>query len=63
MQFDIENFYPWVSNELLVKTLLYAKTLENIKDEEINTITRSKKYMLFNSAELCELVGLYILQI
>ena len=61
------------------------KTLVNISDEEINTIMRSRKFLLFNNtdiwikkngdpnfdvtmgsfdgAELCELVGLYILPI
>ena len=85
MQFDIEEFYPSVSKEHLLKAITYAKTLVNISDEEINTITHSRKSLLFNNAdiwikknedqdfdvvmgsfdgaELCELVGLYILHI
>ena len=85
MQFDIEQFYPSISKELLLKAITYAKTLVNISDEEINTIMHSRKSLLFNNtdiwikkngdpdfdvmmgsfdgAELCELVGLYILHI
>ena len=85
MQFDVEEFYPSISKELLLKAITYAKTLVNISDEEINTIMHSRKSLLFNNtdiwikkngdpdfdvtmgsfdgAELCELVGLYILHI
>ena len=71
MQFDIEEFYSSISKELLLKAITYAKTLVNISDEEINTIMHSRKPLLFNKtdfesfdgAELCELVGLYILHI
>ena len=35
MQFDIEEFYPSISKELLLKAITYAKTLVNISDEEI----------------------------
>ena len=85
MQFDIEEFYPSISKELLLKAITYAKTLVNISDAEINTIMHSRKSLLFNNtdiwikkngdpnfdvtlgcfdgAELCELVGLYILHI
>ena len=85
MQFDIEEFYPSISKELLLKAITYAKTLVSISDEEINTIMHSRTSLLFNNtdiwikkngdpyfdvtvgsfddAELCELVGLYILHI
>ena len=85
MQFDIEEFYPSISKELLLKVIKYAKTLVNISDKEINTIMHSRKSLLINNkdiwikksgdpdfdvtmenfdgAELCELVGLYILHI
>ena len=85
MQFDINEFYPSVSKELILKAITYAKTLVNITDEESNTIMPSRKLLLFNNtdilinkngdpdfditmgsfdgAELCELVGLYILHI
>ena len=38
MQFDTEEFYPSILKELLLKTLTYAKTLMNSRDEEINTM-------------------------
>ena len=85
MQFDIEEFYPLISKELLLKAITYAKTSVNISDEETNTIMHSRKSLLFNNtdilikengdpdfgvtmgsfdgAELCKLVGLYILHI
>ena len=34
-QFDIGEFYPSISKELLLKAITYAKTLVNISDEEI----------------------------
>ena len=85
MQFDLEEFYPSILKELLLKAITYAITLVNISDKEINTIMHSRKSLLFNNtdiwikkngdtdfdvtmgsfdgAELCELVGLYILHI
>ena len=42
MQFDIEDFYPSISKEILLKILTYAKTLLNISEEEINSIMHSR---------------------
>ena len=36
MQLGIEEFYPSISKELLLKAVTYTKTLVNISDEEIN---------------------------
>ena len=52
MQFDIEEFYPSISKELLLKAIKYAKTLVNISDEDINTIMHSRKSLLFNSTDI-----------
>ena len=52
MQFDIEEFYPSISKELLLKAITYAKTLVNISDEEINTIMHSRKSLLFNNTDI-----------
>ena len=52
MQFDIEKFYPSISKKLLLKAITYAKTLVNISDEEINTITHSRKYPLFSNTDI-----------
>ena len=47
MQFDIEEFYPSISKELLLKALTYAETYE-----EINTIMHLIKFLLFNIADI-----------
>ena len=52
MQFDIEEFYPSISKEILLKALTYTKTLVNISDEEINTIIHSRKPLLFNKRDI-----------
>ena len=52
IQFDIEEFYPSISKELLPKTITYAKTLVNISDEEISTIMHSRKSLLFNNTDI-----------
>ena len=43
MQFDIEEFYPSISKELLLKAITYVKTLVNISDEEIKHHNAFKK--------------------
>ena len=52
MQFDIGDFYPSVSKELLLKAIKYAKTLVNISDEKINTIMHSRTSLLFNNTDI-----------
>ena len=56
MQFGIEEFYPSISKELLLKAItkrkLFAKTLVNISDEEINTIMHSSMSLLFNNIDI-----------
>ena len=51
MQFDIEEFYPSVSKELLLEAITYAKALVNI-NEEINTIMHSRKSLPFNNTDI-----------
>ena len=84
IQFDIEEFYPSISKELLLNALNFAKSITTVSEEDEKVIFHSRKSMLFTSnnswmkksgdpefdvtmgsydgAELCELVGLYILQ-
>ena len=52
MQFDIEKFYASISKELLLKAITYAKTLVNISGEERNTITHSRKSLVFNDTDI-----------
>ena len=84
-QFDIENFYPSISEDLLQKALSYAKTQVYIPNDHLEIIFHPRKSLLFDKnipwinknndsmldvtmgsndgAEVCELVGLYILSI
>ena len=81
--FDIVNFYPSISDELLKLSLAYTKQHTTISEEDVEIIMQSRKTLLFDKdepwvkrgdspmfdvamgcydgAEVCELVGLYIL--
>ena len=81
--FDIESFYPSISEVLLKISINYAKQFFNIPERDIDIIMHSRKSLLFHQgaawvkkgdsglfdvtmgsydgAEVCELVGLYIL--
>ena len=82
IQFDIEAFYPSISEELLEKSLKYAQSIVSIEKSDIEIIHNARKSLLFNNgeswmktksglfdvtmgaydgAEVCELVGLYLL--
>ena len=84
-QFDIQNFYPSISEDLLHKALSYARTQVYIPNDHLEIIFHARKSLLFDKniswikknndsmfdvtmgsndgAEVCELVGLYILSI
>ena len=83
IKFDIAEFYPSISENLLNKSIAYAKSFTKIEDNAINAIKLARKSLLFNKdgtwikkgddtlfdvtmgsfdgAEICELVGLYLL--
>ena len=83
MKFDIVEFYPSISEQLLEDAINFAKSITEITQDEINIIWHSRKSLLFDKseiwtkkgdeelfdvtmgswdgAEVCELVGLYIL--
>ena len=82
LQFDIESFYPSISEELLSRVLNWAQSIVQIPDDNIEVIllsrnspiispkgeTWQRKDSLFDvgmgandGAEVCELVGLYLL--
>lgn len=85
VQFDIVEFYPSISEELLSKAINYAKEFVPISQDDLEIIMHARKSLLFNKdtawmkkvsdntfdvtmgsydgAEVCELVGLYILSI
>ena len=49
IQFDIESFYPSIKKELFDNAILFAKTITDISDEELNIIMESRKTLLFNN--------------
>lgn len=82
--YDIVDFYPSISQELLDKCLKWASSYTNISKTEHETILHARRSILFDNentpwvkrdtvnqfdvsmgahdgAEICELVGLYIL--
>ena len=84
VKFDIVDFYPSISEELLSKAIAYAQSVTTIEEKVIRTIYHSRKSLLFDrdnvwvkkdipefdvtmgsydGAELCELVGLYLLDL
>ena len=83
IRFDIAEFYPSISEDLLNKSIDYAKSFTTIGENVINAIKLARKSLLFSKdgtwvkksgnelfdvtmgsfdgAEVCELVGLYLL--
>ena len=83
IKFDIADFYPSISIELLDRSISFAASLIDIEANIINTINHARKSLLFDDdgawvkkdgnplfdftmgsfdgAEVCELVGLYLL--
>ena len=49
MPFDIEEFYPSISKELLQKAMNHALTFVRINNEKIYLIMHSRKALLFDS--------------
>ena len=84
IKFDIVDFYPSISKDLLINTINFAKSITSIDGKIIKSILHAQKSLLFNKnkalvkkenpdfdatmgssdgAEVCELVGLYPLDI
>ena len=83
LSFDIVEFYPSITEDLLDKVIAWAKTIIPIPDNHISIIKHARKSLLFNQetpwvkrnndtmfdvtmgsfdgAEICNLVGLFIL--
>ena len=83
LSFDIVDFYPSITEELLDKVISWAKTITSISDDHVAVIKHARKSLLFHQnktwvkrnndtmfdvtmdsydgAEICELVGLFIL--
>ena len=52
MQFDMEEFYPSISKDLLLKVIDYTKRFVNINDDETKTIMHSRKYLIFSGTDV-----------
>ena len=84
IKFDIVEFYPSISEELLRKSISFARRHTTITNQEEEVIWHARKALLFgenstwlkkdgnqfdvtmgsyDGAEICELVGLYILDL
>ena len=48
MSFDIVEFYPSISEDLLHRAILFAKGYITITDEEVDIIQHSRKSLLFS---------------
>ena len=70
ISFDIVDFYPSISEELLDKAISWASERTQITDQDISIIKHARGFSLNmfdvtmgsnDGAEVCELIGLYIL--
>ena len=52
LKFDIVEFYPSISENLLDNSLLYARGLTSITDDMISIIKHSRKSLLFDGNDL-----------
>ena len=48
VQFDIENFYPSITSDLLYSSIQFAKEVTTVSDNDIHIIMQSRKTLLFN---------------
>ena len=48
IKFDIVDFYPSITEELLIKSLNYAKSIKAIDENVVKVIMRSLKSLLFD---------------
>ena len=51
VSFDIVDYYPSISEELLDKAIAWAKTIVNITDEHVSIIKHARRSVLFNSTK------------
>ena len=51
IMFDIKDFYPSISKELLTDALMFAETIINLDDQDKKIIYHSRKSLLFNQEQ------------
>ena len=49
--FDIKDFYPSISKELLTDALTFAETIINLDDYDKKIIHHSRKFLIFNQEQ------------
>ena len=49
--FDIESFFPFITEELFIKAIEFAKSKTSIPDDEFCIIMQSRKTLLFHEGE------------
>ena len=52
IKFDIVNFYPSITKELLTKSINYAKSITSIEEKVITTIFHDRKSPLFDKTSI-----------
>ena len=52
IKFDIVDFYPFISKDLLINAINFAKSVTPIQDKFIETILHSRKGLLFNKNDV-----------
>ena len=51
LQFDIESFYPSITQDILLKAIDYARNFSYISDKSIDIILHCRKSILFHKGE------------
>ena len=51
-KFDIVDFYPSISKDLVTNTINFATTITSIGQKTIDTIMHSRKSLLFSNNEI-----------
>ena len=51
IQYDIEEFYPSISEDFLKKVINYARTFVNVNSDEEKTIMHFQESLLFNNSK------------
>ena len=52
MQYDIEEFYPSISEDLLKKAINYARSFIDISSDKEETIMHCQKSLVFNNLDI-----------
>ena len=52
VQFDIENFYPSITSDLLYNSIQFAKEVTAVSDNDIHIIMKSRKTLFFNEKKM-----------